>query len=126
MQHYLDQFDLTHWAFHAMSVTAMLGAIVGLFPALAALAACIWYGVQIYESRTVQHAVNNWLQKRRAIKVFRLRAKATVLAAEIEALEKVRAAKREARELVETVAATTAKVTASAEASINKTPPSKD
>lgn len=37
-----------------ISAVAIVGAMVGILPAFAAIAAIIWYSVQIYESRTVQ------------------------------------------------------------------------
>ncbi len=36
---------------------AILGSIMGYLPAIAALAAIVWYSVQIYESKTVQKYV---------------------------------------------------------------------
>lgn len=38
----------------AVAAGSILGSIMGYLPAIAALAAIIWYGVQIYESKTVQ------------------------------------------------------------------------
>jgi len=105
---FIDQFDLSHWTGHILSIVAIMGAFLGLIPSLAASAALIWYGIQIWESRTVQHAFQNWRAVRQATRVLRLRAQAKVLVAKIEAAEKIRLAKREARELVED-AATTAK-----------------
>lgn len=32
----------------------LLGSVVGMLPGIAALFACIWYGVQIWESKTVR------------------------------------------------------------------------
>lgn len=37
-----------------ISVGAALGALLGVFPPIAALAAALWYAVQIWESHTVQ------------------------------------------------------------------------
>lgn len=38
---------------------AIIGAIAGLLPPLGALAALIWYGIQIYESKTIQRHVRH-------------------------------------------------------------------
>lgn len=32
----------------------MVGGIVGMLPGIAALFACLWYGIQIWESKTVK------------------------------------------------------------------------
>lgn len=48
-------------AAHAISVAAILGTFAGWLPPLAALAAIIWYAINIYESKTVQA----WLAQRR-------------------------------------------------------------
>ena len=42
----------------ALSVGAVLGAITGYLPAIAALFTIIWTGIRIYESQTVQR----WLK----------------------------------------------------------------
>lgn len=44
---------LTHVA-DTISAGAILGSILGWFPPIAALAATVWYSVQIWESHTVQ------------------------------------------------------------------------
>lgn len=56
-----NQFDLGHITGHAISFGAIVGTVVGVLPALAALGAVIWYGIAIYETRTVQA----FLQRRR-------------------------------------------------------------
>lgn len=56
-----DGLDLGHLTAHLISVGALVGYFVGLLPALAALGAVIWYGIAIYETRTVQE----WLARRR-------------------------------------------------------------
>lgn len=80
----------------------LIGAIGGVFGA-------IFYAVQLYESRTFQHWKNNFLLKHRARKLARLQARAVVTAAQIAALEKIRLARREARELVEEASCLAAK-----------------
>jgi hypothetical protein len=63
-----DQFDLSHWVGHLVSAGAIVGAIVGYLPAVAALVAVVWYLVQLYESHTVQH----YLRGRRERKIAKL------------------------------------------------------
>ena len=43
-----------------ISVGAILGSLAGWLPPLAALAAIIWYSIEIYESATVQKIVKRW------------------------------------------------------------------
>lgn len=42
------------WIGHTLSGAALLGSIVGWFPGVAAGVALLWYGIQIYESKTYQ------------------------------------------------------------------------
>lgn len=51
---------LSNDAFHALSIGAVLGSIAGILPPLAALAAAIWYAIQIWESKTVQGWRARW------------------------------------------------------------------
>lgn len=46
----------------AMSGLAIVATLVGLLPSIAAIAGIVWYGIQIFESKTVQ----GWLAKRKA------------------------------------------------------------
>lgn len=71
----MEEFNLTAWVGHSLSTTAILGTIVGWFPPIAAVAAFIWYSIQIAESDTVQ----KFLNKRRAHKIARLKAKVELL-----------------------------------------------
>lgn len=66
-----NQFDVSHWAGHILSLFAIVGSFAGLFPAIAALAAVIWYVINIYESRTVQ----TWVQRRHERRIVALSAK---------------------------------------------------
>lgn len=53
---------LTHkavlYTVDAISASAILATLAGFLPPLAAIAGIIWYGIQIYESKTVQAWVN--------------------------------------------------------------------
>lgn len=59
----------------AVSAVAVIGAIVGWAPPLAAMGALVWYIVQIYESKTVQQ----WLGRRRQRRESRARVEAHLL-----------------------------------------------
>lgn len=45
-------------AVDATALTAVVGTIAGLLPPIAALAAILWYAIQILESKTVQGWIN--------------------------------------------------------------------
>lgn len=51
-----------------ISATAIVGAFMGMLPALAGLAGLIWYAIQIWESKTVQKHVRRARARRRAIR----------------------------------------------------------
>lgn len=63
----LNGLDALHVTGHAVSFATLIGALAGVLPALAALGAVIWYGVSIYETKTVQR----WLRMRRRRKSHR-------------------------------------------------------
>lgn len=56
-----EGLDAGHMTGHLVSLGAIVGVVAGLLPALAALGAVIWYGIAIYETKTVQ----NWLHRNR-------------------------------------------------------------
>jgi hypothetical protein len=60
-----NQFDLSHIAGHTISTLAIIGAWIGLMPAIASIAALAWYALQFYESKTVQR----WIRSRRQRKI---------------------------------------------------------
>lgn len=57
----LPPFDPSNILGHVASAIAILGTMVGLLPSLAAGIACLFYAVQVYESKTVQQ----YMKKRR-------------------------------------------------------------
>lgn len=89
----MDQYNPLHWLGHSASVFVILATLASLLPAFAALAAIIWYAVQIYESDTCQKYLEKRRMKRKAALVARLRAKQKVVLAELEALTLVRDAR---------------------------------
>lgn len=62
------QWDATSLVGNGVSLAAIVGTIVGWLPPLAALAAIIWYVIQIHESKTIQ----KWIAAYRARKVAKL------------------------------------------------------
>lgn len=65
---------LTHVA-DTISAGAILGTFLGLLPPLAALAATIWYIVQVWESHTVQKWWRLHRHKRRTYRATRRRSR---------------------------------------------------
>lgn len=57
----MNQLDADHIVAHLASLAAILGALMGYFPDLAAGAALVWYVLQLWEGKTVQ----DWRRKRR-------------------------------------------------------------
>lgn len=57
----------THVA-DGISAVAIIGTILGYLPAFAALAAIIWYAVQIWESKTVQKYVRLHRRHKRRVR----------------------------------------------------------
>jgi len=51
--------DETKHAFDIISLLGTLGALVSLLPAISAFLSCVWLGLRIYETKTVQ----GWLGK---------------------------------------------------------------
>ena len=49
-----------------ISAGAIVGTLIGLLPAFAAIAGILWYAIQIWESKTVQKRVRVWKAKKRA------------------------------------------------------------
>lgn len=61
----------------ALSIGTIAGALIGVFPAVAAFVALLFYFIQIYESETVKH----WLANRRKRKIAYLKARVAGLEA---------------------------------------------
>ena len=92
-----------------VSAGAIVGTLIGWLPYVAAVVGLVWYCIQIWESRTVQHWWNNRQMILKARKIARLRAREKVIVAKLEALETIRAAKHAAVEKVETAKVEAAK-----------------
>lgn len=65
----MDNIDLGALTGHSLSVAAIVGSFFGWFTPLAALAAFIWYCIQIYSSKPVQE----WLHSRRLRRLARIK-----------------------------------------------------
>ena len=46
--------EATKYVVDAVSISAAVGTVVGLLPAVAALFTIVWTGIRIYETRSVQ------------------------------------------------------------------------
>ena len=72
----MDNFwDWVGYLGHSLSGTAIVGTLLGWFPPVAAVAAFVFYTIQIYESRTIQRAI----ARHRALKIARLKARIQVI-----------------------------------------------
>lgn len=96
----------------AIGAGAIIAAIIGYLPIIAAAVALVWYVIQIWESRTIQHWVENRRMVRKAKKVARLKARERVIVAQLEALEALRQARVDARDKVEVARVEAAKLAA--------------
>lgn len=50
----MSQYDPDHIVAHTASAGAVIGVLMGWLPAVAAVIGAVWYGLQIWESATVQ------------------------------------------------------------------------
>lgn len=106
-----------------VSAGAVIGSFLGYLPVAVAFIALIWYIIQIWESRTVQHWWRNRQLIRKAKKITRLRAREKVIVAQLEALESIRQARVEARDKVEMAKVEAAKLQVHEETEIAAKPP---
>lgn len=82
----------------------IMGVLAGFFTAVLSI-------VQLYESRTFQHWKNNWLMKHRARLLARLQRRAAMTAARIQALQRIRVGRQEAKDIVNEATAVAATIT---------------
>ena len=102
-----------------ISAGAILGTIAGDLPYVAAVAGLIWYLIQIWESRTIQHWWRNRQMVRKAKRIAKLKAKEKVIVAQLEALESIRQARVDARDKIETARLAAAKLLLNEETEIS-------
>ena len=93
-----------------VSAGAILGTAIGYFPLFAAFVGLVWYSIQIWESRTIQHWAQNRKMVLKAKRIARLKAKEKVIVAQLDALESIRQARVTARDRVETAKVEAAKL----------------
>ena len=55
-----DEQELTKQAVDALSIVTVIGAIVEVLPAIAALFTIVWTAIRIYETRTVQDFIKRF------------------------------------------------------------------
>lgn len=108
----MDNRVVTHTA-DGISAAAIVGAAMGYLPAFAALAAIIWYCVQIWESKSVQ----KWVRLRRLQGIRKRRALRGTMAVQAQvASAKVEAAEALAQATLDTAQARAVSVLAKADA----------
>lgn len=69
----MQNWDTSQWTGQVLSFFGMVGSILGILPALAGGAACVYYCIQIYESETVKKAVLRWRARRLQGRITMLR-----------------------------------------------------
>lgn len=82
------------------AASAIAATFLQWLPPISAVLGIIWFLIQIWESKTLQTALVGWRERKRINRLKRLRAKAKIVMAKLEAAETVRAAKVEASEVV--------------------------
>ena len=112
----------TSWVADTLSAGAIVATIAGYLPFIAAVAGLLWYLIQIWESRTVQHWMRNRQMVRKAKRIAKLKAKEKVIVAQLEALETLRQARVDARDKVEVAKVEAAKMVAHEETVISEKP----
>lgn len=75
---------IVSWIGNSISVGVIYASVMGILPAVAAIAAIIWYYIQISESQTVRH----WKARRLARKIAKVKAQLVLLEAEVPHHEK--------------------------------------
>lgn len=94
---------------HGAAASTLVGTLLGVLPTTVAvvgsLLGIVWFLICIKESRTYVHWKANVQMKHRARKLAKLKAREKVVLAEIVALEHLRSARVEAREIVATAKA---------------------
>lgn len=69
----MQNWDASQWLGNTLSFFGMLGSLLGILPALAGGAACVYYCIQIYESETVKRTVLRWRARRLQKRITTLR-----------------------------------------------------
>ncbi len=78
----------------------IVASLMSVVPPIAAILGLLYYAIQVYESKTVQHWLLDRRQKHAARRLRKLEARRKVIVAEIEAAELVRSASAAAMEQV--------------------------
>src|SRR5438105_2874699 len=96
-------WDLSHRGWHMLSLSALLGSMVGFFPVIAGFAAFLWYTIQICESATVQRFFMRHKARVAARRLVKLDKQETRLRADLKFLEETRRLAQQAIEKRNTV-----------------------
>lgn len=57
------QNDLPRLAGDVTATGVAIGSILGYLPAVAAVVSIVWFGIQIFESKTMQYWIKRWRNK---------------------------------------------------------------
>lgn len=77
-------YNIVRYTADGISGVAIVASIMGYLPGIAALAGIIWYGVQIWESKTVQKRIRVWRNRRRLKRLVVLQSKVTATKEKIQ------------------------------------------
>ena len=92
---------LNTWVGAVFNVGVIAVVLHGAIPFMVVVIPTIYFCLMIWEMRTTQHFVRNWRTKRIANKYARAQADAKKALAKLDAIELLRKAKHDARDLVE-------------------------
>ena len=110
----IHNVDIATMTGHGIAGSTLIAALFNVLPItlaiLGAMAALIWYIIQIYESRTFQHWNNNRKMKNASKKLAKLKAEELKQQAIIDATALVRDARSEARHVLEVATEEAARV----------------
>jgi len=103
----LDQTAVVNAIAHSTGIASLVASVYGVFGYLPIIITCVAgvfaagsYAVTLWESITIQQWVAHKTMARRHRKMARLRRKQEILAAKISALDTIKAAQVEARNMV--------------------------
>ena len=101
---------LNTWVGAVFNVGVIAAVLHGVVPFMVVVVPTVYFCMMIWEMRTTQHFVRNWRTKRIAKKYAKAQARAKVALAKLDALEVIRRARHEARDVVDHAASEAAKL----------------
>ncbi len=120
----MDGTGFFTWLGNIFNAGLVAVVLHGVVPFFVIVIPTIYFLLMIWEMRTTQHFVRNWRTKRLAKKYAKAQAKAKVALARLDAIEVIRKATHEARDVVDHAASEAAKLVVTQVADVkNKLPP---